>query len=107
MPEHDKVERFVEELKRIDKRKKKKKEEGDKTVWFGLGLLGLIGWSVAVPTVAGAIGGVFIDLRTGSEYSWTLMLMFLGLIVGCVNAWFWVTRERRKITDEKEEHNGR
>lgn len=103
MPEKDKVQRFVDELRRIDRRKKKKEEEGEKTVWFGLGLLGLIGWSVAIPTVAGALGGVFIDLKTGSEYSWTLMLMFLGLIIGCVNAWFWVTRERRKITKDKGE----
>ncbi len=94
---------FIDELKRLDRQKKRKQaEKEEKSIWFGLGFMGLIGWSVAVPTVLGAIGGAFIDARTDSRYSWTLMLMFLGLIIGGLNAWFWVTRERKKMVQERE-----
>jgi predicted F0F1-ATPase subunit len=32
-------------------------------VWFGLGMMGLIGWSVAVPTLLGAALGLWLDSR--------------------------------------------
>jgi len=30
------------------------------------------------------------------------MLIVIGLLIGCANAWFWVSRERRGITKERE-----
>ena len=82
---------------------RKRQKHHDKGPWFGLGLFGLIGWSVALPTVAGAGIGIFIDSRFDIGYSWTLILLVGGLLLGCVNAWFWVSRERRKIYEEEEE----
>ena len=38
-------------------------------VWFGLGAFGLVGWSVAVPTVLGILLGVYIDSRWPSRFS--------------------------------------
>ena len=32
-------------------------------VWFGLGMMGLIGWSVAIPTLLGAALGLWLDKR--------------------------------------------
>ena len=62
-------------------------------VWFGLGMFGLVGWSVAIPTLLATAIGVWIDAHWPSRYSWTLMLLFLGLALGCWNAWAWVRRE--------------
>ena len=31
------------------------------------------------------------------------MLLFCGLILGCLNAWYWVSQEREIIEQEKEE----
>ena len=72
-------------------------------VWFGLGMFGLVGWSVAVPTLVGIALGVWIDLKWPSRYSWTLMLLFISVMLGCLNAWFWVSRERKMIREENEE----
>lgn len=69
----------------------------DGRVWFGLGMFGMIGWSVAVPMLICVALGVWIDAHWPSRFSWTLMLLFLGMALGCLNAWFWVTRERRQI----------
>ena len=74
-------------------RKIKARREKDRGVWFGLGMFGLVGWSVAIPTLIGLALGIWIDKRWPGPYSWTLMGLVLGVIVGCINAWYWVKRE--------------
>jgi ATP synthase protein I len=62
-------------------------------VWFGLGMMGLIGWSVTVPTLLGAALGAWLDKHHPGGHSWTLALLVAGLALGCWNAWHWMTRE--------------
>ena len=50
-------------------------------------ILGVVGWSVVVPTLIGVAAGIWIDRRWPTRFSWTLTLMCLGLILGCANAW--------------------
>jgi ATP synthase protein I len=76
-------------------RKLKARSAANQDVWFGLGMFGLVGWSVAIPTLLGVAVGIWIDVTWPSRFSWTLMLLFLGVILGCLNAWYWVTRESR------------
>jgi len=66
-----------------------------KSPWYGLGMFGLVGWSVAVPIVAGIALGIWIDGRWPGELSWTLTLLLVGAILGALNAWYWVQREGR------------
>ncbi|MDJ0774758.1 MAG: AtpZ/AtpI family protein [Mastigocoleus sp. MO_167.B18] len=35
-----------------------------------------------------------MDSHFPSPYSWTLMLLFVGVVLGCMNAWYWIERER-------------
>jgi ATP synthase protein I len=79
-----------------ESRKMKGRREKDRSIWFGLGMFGLIGWSVAIPTLIGVAVGIWIDNTWPSRFSWTLMLLFIGVILGCVNAWYWVKRESRR-----------
>ena len=71
-------------------------------VWFGLGMMGLIGWSVALPTLLGVALGLWLDSRDPGGFSWTLALLAGGLVLGCLNAWQWVSREDRVIRDAQE-----
>ncbi len=84
-----------EEIGRKAERKLKARGERDRGVWFGLGMFGLVGWSVAVPTVLGAALGIWLDARFGSQFSWTLTFLFIGLAIGCLLAWHWVKKESR------------
>ncbi len=77
-------------------RKLRARQEQDRGVWFGLGMFGLVGWSVAIPTLIGIAVGIWIDRTWPSRYSWTLMMLFVGVVLGCLNAWFWVKRESRR-----------
>lgn len=78
-----------------ERRKIRSRGERRRTAWFGLGMFGLVGWSVAVPTLLGIALGVWIDYAFPSRVSWTLTLMFLGLVLGCFNAWRWIEKEGR------------
>jgi ATP synthase protein I len=86
-------------------RKLKARRNSTQGVWFGLGMMGLIGWSVAVPTLLGAALGIWLDHRHPGSYSWTLMLLVIGLGLGCLNAWHWMTKEDKEMHDEQEDNN--
>ena len=58
----------------------------------GLGMFGVVGWSVAIPTLIGVAVGIWIDRSWPSQFSWTLMLLIGGLMLGCMNAWYWVRK---------------
>jgi ATP synthase protein I len=58
-------------------------------------MMGVVGWSIAIPTVLGTAAGVWLDRRTdiGGNVSWTLTGLVVGVLLGCLNAWFWIQRE--------------
>lgn len=70
---------------------------------MGLGMMGMVGWSVAAPTLLGAFVGGWLDSRYPEGRSWTLALLVAGLVTGCVNAWYWVTKENKESKDIKED----
>jgi ATP synthase protein I len=82
------------------RRKLKAQRAGAQSPWFGLGMVGVIGWSVAVPTLLGAMLGVWCDRHHPGPRSWTLALLVAGLILGCANAWHWVSAQKAAIDEE-------
>ena len=92
----DHKEHFEQEVREKSQRKIKARRESQKGVWFGIGMFGLVGWSVAIPTLLFLALGVWIDSRSQSQYSWTLMLLVVGIAIGCLNAWYWVKQEGQK-----------
>lgn len=76
-------------------RKLRARRERNRSVWFGLGMFGLVGWSVAVPTLLGAALGLWLDARLEDRISWTLTFLFVGVAAGCGVAWHWVRHESR------------
>lgn len=89
----DEEKEFSEEVRGKEERKIKARSEKDRGIWFGLGMFGLVGWSVAIPTLIGIVAGIWVDKTWASTYSWTLMGLVAGVIVGCFNAWYWVKKE--------------
>lgn len=86
-------------------RRLKARREGDQGVWFGLGLFGMVGWTIAITTLIGVAIGVWMDRTWPSTYSWTLTMLFIGLIIGCMNAWYWVNKESRHDEDDYDDGN--
>ena len=96
---------FAQQVGTKTVRKLKAQRHITRTVWFGLGMMGLIGWSIAIPTLLGAALGLWLDKHYPGPHSWTLTLLFIGLFIGCVNAWHWVTKEDKEIQAEQEDRD--
>ena len=90
-PHHE--QELGKEIGRKAERKLKARESRQREVWFGLGMFGIVGWSVAVPTILGIGLGIWLDAKLQDRISWTLTFLFIGVALGCLNAWYWVKRE--------------
>ena len=93
--ERERTDRFGQHVGVKADRKERARSGADESIWSWFGMMGLVGWSVAVPTVAGVALGRWIDTRWPSDISWTLTLLVLGVALGCYAAWHWVMREGR------------
>jgi len=89
-------ERFRRTIADKEDRKVRARRQGDRGPWFWLGMFGLVGWSVAIPTLLGISIGVWLDRRFESRISWTLTMLFVGVALGCWTAWYWVRRESQR-----------
>ena len=81
--------------------RKIKARHSKQTEWFGLGMMGLIGWAIVIPTLLGAGLGWWLDNRHPGKHAWTLSLLIAGLVLGCWNAWQWVNKEDKEMYREQ------
>lgn len=96
---------FSEQIARKEKRKLVARRTSAGSVWQGLGMFGMIGWSVAIPTLLGAGLGIWLDKKYPESFSWTLTFLVIGLLTGCFIAGYWVSKENREIHQNKEEED--
>ncbi len=92
---------FSEKIGVKEARKMKARRNKPRGVWFGLGMMGTIGWSVAIPTLMGIALGIWLDTRYPGPISWTLTFLSVGLAVGCANAWYWVRKEQKEMEEDR------
>jgi len=84
-------------------RRKLRAARSSRRIWSGLGMLGLVGWSIGTPTLVGIFVGLWLDKRYPGVHPWTLTLLFAGLCLGCISAWHWITKEQKEIHSEEDD----
>jgi ATP synthase protein I len=94
---------FSEQVGAMETRKIKARGAPAPGVWFGLGMMGLIGWSVTIPTLLCAALGMWLDHHYPGKHDWTLALLAAGLATGCLNAWHWVANELQTMRAEQDD----
>lgn len=95
---------FAKQINRKAKRKAKVNRQPDPPFWSSFSLFGVVGWSVAIPTVLAVAVGIWLDRRIQDQHSWTLVMIPIGLVIGCAIAWHWISHEQRQIEkDERED----
>lgn len=94
---------FSEKIARKEKRKLQAQKVNSGTVWSGLGMFGMVGWSIAVPSLLGAALGIWLDRIYPQSFSWVLSFLMIGLITGCCIAWYWVTKEDKETDQNQNE----
>ncbi|MFA5627236.1 MAG: AtpZ/AtpI family protein [Thiohalomonadaceae bacterium] len=85
----------ADSMQRSVERMKKARATRGASPLRGFGTFGIIGWSVAVPTVAGALLGLWLERVAPQTFSWPLALMLAGMVVGIIIAWSWIEKEGR------------
>lgn len=85
---------MIEQVGSRESRMLRARREGRASLWRSVGIVGLIGWSVVVPTLIGVTVGTWLDRRFPTRFSWTLTLLFAGLLLGCVMAWSRIKQEQ-------------
>jgi len=90
---------FSEQIAKKVNRKLKAQRVSSGSTWAGLGMFGMVGWSVAIPTLLGAALGIWLDKHYPETFSWVLSFLMIGLITGCIIAWYWVAKEDKEEND--------
>lgn len=87
MTRPDDPQRLDDAVRTRHERRQRGAREGERSIGQNLAMIGAIGWTVVVPTLAGIFLGRWLDREFGSGLFWTLGLLTLGLAAGCVLAW--------------------
>lgn len=85
--DHQELQESVKsDIKKIEQSKKERATLFAQTVY--LGTLGLI---FILPVIVGAYLGVWLDNKLkGFSISWTISLIFVGVVVGAINVYFFM-----------------
>lgn len=89
MKQPDAFDDVAKQAKRMDEQRKTKAS----SPLLGLSAFGVIGWSVAIPTVGGIFLGRWLNQIAPQDFSWTLALMLAGLVLGIIYAWNWMSND--------------
>ncbi|PLW75362.1 AtpZ/AtpI family protein [Cohaesibacter celericrescens] len=83
----------IEEIARHARRMKSTREHPAPSPLRGIGTFGMIGWSIAVPTVSGAFLGLWLDGVAPQGFSWTIALILGGVVLGAFIVAAWINKE--------------
>ncbi|HVB69510.1 MAG TPA: AtpZ/AtpI family protein [Acetobacteraceae bacterium] len=80
-------------LHAVRQRRDRQRRSGEPSFAFYLAQIGVLGWTIVLPTLVGLFVGRWIDHRLGTGIFWTGPLLLLGLAAGCWAAWRWMHRQ--------------
>jgi ATP synthase protein I len=89
---------------KTERRRLKAHRKAASPILFGLGMMGLLGWSFVVPMLLGAASGIWLDTHHSGKYPWTMILLVIGLCIGCLTAWHLMAREKREMRGYQEDN---
>lgn len=64
-----------------------RRETGHRSFWRSFSVIGMVGWPIALGAVGGTLLGRYFDTRLDTGIRFTLLLMMVGVTVGCFAAW--------------------
>ncbi|MDA8048941.1 MAG: AtpZ/AtpI family protein [Rhodospirillales bacterium] len=88
-----KPDRLLKAVRERRDRHRFRQRSGEPSFAGYLAQVGVLGWTIVLPTLAGLFAGRWIDRRLGTGIFWTGPLMLLGLAAGCWAAWRWMHRQ--------------
>lgn len=98
----------LDHIRRRAARLEKMRKQKSYSPLQGFGAFGVIGWSVALPTVGGALLGMWLNKVAPQTFSWTITLILGGLVLGIIFSASWVAEQNQAALayEEQDEQIG-
>lgn len=64
-----------------------------------LGQIGILGWTIVLPTLVGLLLGCWLDRLVGTRVSFSAPLLMIGAAFGLWSAWKWMHQQQRRGCD--------
>ncbi len=83
----DNHEKLSGAVKTRQERRERWQREGERSIGQNLAMIGVLGWTIVLPTLLGLFTGRWLDRQFHMGIFWTLGLLVVGLTIGCMLAW--------------------
>ena len=80
-------EKLSDAVKTRQERRERWQREGERSIGQNLAMIGVLGWTIVLPTLLGLFAGRWLDRQFHMGIFWTLGLLVVGLTIGCMLAW--------------------
>jgi ATP synthase protein I len=86
-PRPDNHKYLEQAIRQRQERRERWQREGERSIGQNLAMIGTLGWTIVLPTLAGIFVGRWLDRIFHGGIFWTLGLLVAGLAIGCNLAW--------------------
>ena len=90
MTDEPPTDHLLTSIRQRTERRRRAQHEGEPSFGRYLAQVGVLGWTIVVPTLIGMFLGRWLDQRSGTGIFWTGPLLMAGLAIGCWAAWRWM-----------------
>jgi ATP synthase protein I len=84
---------MADAVRNRQERQRRWRTEGEPSVVRFVGQIGVLGWIIIAPTLAGLFVGRWLDQSFGTRIFWSAALLALGVAAGFWSAWTWMHRQ--------------
>jgi ATP synthase protein I len=89
-PDPDDTNGLIAAVHQQRERRRRWRRQGELSAARFVGQIGVLGWIVVTPTLAGLFLGRWLDHRFGTGIFWSAPLLLVGVAIGCWSAWRWM-----------------
>jgi ATP synthase protein I len=87
------VERLAEAARKAAARERELRQDPEPSLGKRLGQIGVLGWIIVLPALAGVFAGRWLDRTMHSGVFFSAPLVMLGAALGLWLAWKWMSRQ--------------
>ena len=84
---------MADAVRNRQERQRRWRTEGEPSMIRFAGQIGVLGWIITAPTLAGLFVGRWLDHTFDTRIFWSAALLVLGVAVGFWSAWTWMHRQ--------------
>ena len=88
-------ERIARAARQANLRERRGRDEPEPSLGSRLGQIGILGWSIVIPTLLGLVIGHWLDRHFGTGVFFSAPLLMIGAAFGMWSAWKWMHRQTR------------